>query len=394
MINTMQTKRNDLQGIRGLAILSVLGFHFYPHRFPNGYLGVDQWYLKQSNSITLLLIVILLVASGILICKDEIREVMRKQKTGGEEFKEVGEEKNVARKYPIRKYPRLDALTDDMTLDDAARMNAYWHQHDHMAAELQWPNCVSRSPEHNWCDFKENGTEFKIAMLGNSYVQNHHKMLIQECKHRAYSFAMDSETGCEPLASPHTTVDNGGMGVEWVQACAKKLDEFVAFIKDTKPDFAFILTRFTAIAEPFDIDENHLDTDKIYLEMKKQLGRLLPNIKRKLFMIDSFPRVNRSKLDSIVEELKRNKTMEEINKSLYNPSGFERGRRRLAELVKKECRSKCELINYVDAFWNKTMNAFQYFDARGFTYFTSGYHLSAHGIEHVRHLYRDICDNL
>ncbi|KAF1754120.1 hypothetical protein GCK72_020678 [Caenorhabditis remanei] len=36
-------KRDDLQGIRGLAILSVLGFHFYPNYFPNGYLGVDHF---------------------------------------------------------------------------------------------------------------------------------------------------------------------------------------------------------------------------------------------------------------------------------------------------------------------------------------------------------------
>uniref|UniRef100_A0A1I7UFR7 Acyl_transf_3 domain-containing protein n=1 Tax=Caenorhabditis tropicalis TaxID=1561998 RepID=A0A1I7UFR7_9PELO len=36
------SKRLDLQGIRALAILVVLGFHFFPEYFPNGYLGVDQ----------------------------------------------------------------------------------------------------------------------------------------------------------------------------------------------------------------------------------------------------------------------------------------------------------------------------------------------------------------
>uniref|UniRef100_A0A1I7TXA9 Acyl_transf_3 domain-containing protein n=1 Tax=Caenorhabditis tropicalis TaxID=1561998 RepID=A0A1I7TXA9_9PELO len=41
-ITPPSSKRLDLQGIRGLAILSVLGFHFYPSYFPNGYLGVDQ----------------------------------------------------------------------------------------------------------------------------------------------------------------------------------------------------------------------------------------------------------------------------------------------------------------------------------------------------------------
>ena len=37
-----QSKRLDLQGIRALAIIVVLGFHFYPEYCPNGYLGVDQ----------------------------------------------------------------------------------------------------------------------------------------------------------------------------------------------------------------------------------------------------------------------------------------------------------------------------------------------------------------
>lgn len=35
-------KREDLQCIRGIAILSVLLYHFFPLRFPNGFVGVDQ----------------------------------------------------------------------------------------------------------------------------------------------------------------------------------------------------------------------------------------------------------------------------------------------------------------------------------------------------------------
>lgn len=40
-------------------------------------------------------------------------------------------------------------------LDDAERMNAYWNQHDHMAPELQEPNCIKMSQNHErWCQFK------------------------------------------------------------------------------------------------------------------------------------------------------------------------------------------------------------------------------------------------
>uniref|UniRef100_A0A1I7TXB0 Acyl_transf_3 domain-containing protein n=1 Tax=Caenorhabditis tropicalis TaxID=1561998 RepID=A0A1I7TXB0_9PELO len=49
------SKRLDLQGIRGLAILSVLGFHFYPSYFPNGYLGVDQFFVLSGFLMCMLL---------------------------------------------------------------------------------------------------------------------------------------------------------------------------------------------------------------------------------------------------------------------------------------------------------------------------------------------------
>ncbi|EGT50180.1 CBN-OAC-48 protein [Caenorhabditis brenneri] len=49
------SKRKDLQGIRELAILGVLGFHFYPKLFPNGYLGVDQFFVLSGFFMCMLL---------------------------------------------------------------------------------------------------------------------------------------------------------------------------------------------------------------------------------------------------------------------------------------------------------------------------------------------------
>ncbi|UMM27085.1 hypothetical protein L5515_010528 [Caenorhabditis briggsae] len=53
--NAKNSKRDDLQGIRGLAILAVLGFHFYPKQFPNGYLGVDQFFVLSGFLMCMLL---------------------------------------------------------------------------------------------------------------------------------------------------------------------------------------------------------------------------------------------------------------------------------------------------------------------------------------------------
>ncbi|KAF1757346.1 hypothetical protein GCK72_013801 [Caenorhabditis remanei] len=48
-------KRQDLQGIRGIAIISVLCFHFLPSEFPNGYLGVDQFFVLSGFLMCMLL---------------------------------------------------------------------------------------------------------------------------------------------------------------------------------------------------------------------------------------------------------------------------------------------------------------------------------------------------
>ncbi|EFO92168.1 hypothetical protein CRE_11140 [Caenorhabditis remanei] len=49
------SKRLDLQGIRACAIIVVLGFHFFPNYCPNGYLGVDQFFVLSGFLMCMLL---------------------------------------------------------------------------------------------------------------------------------------------------------------------------------------------------------------------------------------------------------------------------------------------------------------------------------------------------
>ena len=48
-------KRVDLQVLRGGAIFCVLAFHLRPHTFPNGYLGVDTFFVLSGYLITTML---------------------------------------------------------------------------------------------------------------------------------------------------------------------------------------------------------------------------------------------------------------------------------------------------------------------------------------------------
>ncbi|CAM36364.1 Acyl_transf_3 domain-containing protein [Caenorhabditis elegans] len=324
----------------------------------------EKWCLNLSNINCALLIFFLFISnflsSNFLVNKDAIQEIKFRNTPG-----------------QLSKVSSLDGVTPNMSFDDAARLNKYWNKYD--LETMIERGCVKRSPNHpSWCDFKFLNGKFNIAIFGNSYAKNHHKMFIQECSSRSYNIAMSSVNGCEPLAANTT-------------GCIKKLDEFVQLLNSSKPDYAFLLTRFFVIANPF--TDVNTENDEIYIQMKSQLKKFLPNIKKKLYILDSFPRVHGDVIPHIADDLKDGKTFEEISKALLRPDGYERGRLRHAALV-QECGDKCELIDYLPLFWNNSTHLYQYFDSRGFSYFTSPNHLSAHGIELVRHIYTKICANL
>ncbi|EFO91741.1 hypothetical protein CRE_10764 [Caenorhabditis remanei] len=268
-------------------LLAVIVYEFF-----------EKWYLKQPNVVIAVLVLALFLSNAFYINKDTIQKSMEK--------------KEEVLLTPERKYPRLDEMNANMTL-----------------GKILW-QMSSPGPVQQFST--ENGTEFKILLTGSSYVKNHHKLIIQECKHRATSVSMDdvtgilaclchfikkNNTGCEPLAAPHRKIDNGNFSDSWAAGCPAQLIEFVNFVNTTQPDYAFLLTRWFAVGEPYDTNESDLEHDTIYIEMKSQLRKILPNIKKKLFILDSFPRTNVDNIQNIAREMREGKkTMKEINVSL------------------------------------------------------------------------------
>ncbi|RCN47367.1 acyltransferase [Ancylostoma caninum] len=51
----MVEKRRDIQGIRGYAITMVVLYHFFPTYFPNGYVGVDGFFVISGFLIAMIL---------------------------------------------------------------------------------------------------------------------------------------------------------------------------------------------------------------------------------------------------------------------------------------------------------------------------------------------------
>ncbi|VDK28787.1 unnamed protein product [Gongylonema pulchrum] len=48
-------KRNDIQGLRAVAVIQVVLFHLSLKRFPNGYVGVDVFFILSGFLITMIL---------------------------------------------------------------------------------------------------------------------------------------------------------------------------------------------------------------------------------------------------------------------------------------------------------------------------------------------------
>ncbi|CAI5452980.1 unnamed protein product [Caenorhabditis angaria] len=355
------TKNGDVSSLIYCIILSTLFAIFIYHYF-------EKWYISLSYRNVLILIAIIFVGNLATLYHESIRKTFQGNTTD---------------------FSTLDGITDDMTLDDAEKLNADWTAHDYR--NLIFDKCEYEDTKPiGWCKLTDFGNEsrivnqkskYKIMVIGNSWAANHAKLIYQECGYKAKVMMIGAAHGCEPLYP--------SMNLE---KCINNVTDFRRHVERFKPDYAIHITRHISYGLPF-VKTGDFRNDPVYRFMWNQAKILLQHIKNKFFILNAFPRANATEVGQIVKYIRQNMTFVEIDKKLIDEHLLDNARDRYSQLV-KDCGEKCELFDYLPKFYRNDTQTWRYFDDRGFSFFTGPNHLSYHGLEYVRGVIRGICEKM
>ncbi|CAP25457.2 Protein CBG04822 [Caenorhabditis briggsae] len=315
---------------------------------------VEKWYLKQCSTTIGVITLIFLILNVALINKEKL----------------------------VYDQPMMEQLDHgNLTLDDAARLNHFWNVKDYL--NLMVPTCRYESPygPFGWCHHKTDGLSgtYKVMIIGNSWTANHANVFYQECGHIAKSILQGAASACEPLYPTRLS-----------RACRSNFTNFEERIRQEKPDFVFMFTRFVTIGDPFPPNVTVSDNDTIYETMKEQMLKFIPNISRRLYILDAMPRPNVEYIEKIVPMLKEKVPMEQIDNFLVNQTLYQTARQRYAKIA-KDCGPTCVLVDYDPIFWNSTSGTFRFYDEIGRSYLSTSTHLTPRGLEHIRNVWTDVC---
>uniref|UniRef100_A0A1I7UI22 Acyl_transf_3 domain-containing protein n=1 Tax=Caenorhabditis tropicalis TaxID=1561998 RepID=A0A1I7UI22_9PELO len=215
----------------------------------------EKWYLKQSdNRIFGLCGVLFLLIMGLLY-QETIMEWTSP---------------------PSKITKRLDGLNDSyiVSYEEAAKLNKKWTGQD---------NPLQRVATCEYADKKAVGR-----------VTVHIRLALFSC--------LDAipVSACEPL---HTVPR---------KACVTSVAGYEKYVREEKPDYLFILSRFVNIGDP--MNTTKIDDDLIFKEMKTQIKKISDSVKHKIFVMHQFARPKGKMVQKMVEVVKEHKNLTEFDK--------------------------------------------------------------------------------
>ncbi|KAF1758473.1 hypothetical protein GCK72_014931 [Caenorhabditis remanei] len=346
--------------------------HYYENQFPVYIIGIlvsiilaiiisetfEKWYLKLGKQETLFMILICYISIVLIVFKrNEISSFVDNVKYGHEE--------NLMGK--------VHSSYENITLKQAILLNKKWAREEYK--NLVIPNCYPNKTEHGFCEFdKGNLTgDMTVFIVGNSLTPNLGSLVYKTFNNHAKVMYKYSNSYCEILT------------VASEKRCLKAHDTYEEEVFKKLPDVLFMLDRQDKLRRPI---KGPVEKDEIFREALATLRKYENNVKKKIYMLESYtPSTNLplSKFAQMLEEGKK------VKQSLYKLDlSYLNALQRQEELVKK-C-SKCELIRISDILFNGNQTK-NYDEETKLGYYYDGLHITPFAMNLILPLFQKASDN-
>ncbi|CAL2041216.1 unnamed protein product [Caenorhabditis brenneri] len=318
----------------------------------------EKWYLKLGKQETLFMILLFYISIVLIVLKkDEIANFVDKMKHGHEE----------------ELVNKVHSRFENVSLEQAIMLNKKWAREEYK--NLVIPNCYPNKTEHGFCEFdKTNLTgDMVVFMVGNSLTPNLGSLVYKTFKNHAKVMYKYSNSYCEILAVANE------------KRCRKAHETYEEQVFQKLPDVLFMLDRPDKLRRPLN---GPVENDDIFKEALTTLRKYENNVKRKIYILESYtPPTNLplSKFAKLLEDGKK------VNQSLFKVDySYLNGLHRQEELVKK-C-SKCELIRISDILFNGNQTK-SYDEKTKLGYYYDGLHITPFAQNLILPLFQNISDN-
>ncbi|UMM30157.1 hypothetical protein L5515_012155 [Caenorhabditis briggsae] len=318
----------------------------------------EKWYLKIGKQETLFMILIFYISIvWTVMKKDQIATFV-------DDFKYGHEEKMMG---------IVHSSFENITLDQAILLNKKWAREEYK--NLVIPNCFPNKTEHGFCEFDRSNLtgDMTVFMVGNSLTANLGSLVYKTFKNHAKAMYKYSNSYCEIL-----TVSNR-------KRCQNSHDTYEAEVFKKLPDVLFMLDRPDKLRRPITGD---VENDDIFKEALATLRQYENNVKKKIYMLESYTPPTNLPLSKFAKMLEKG---DNVSQKLFKiDHTYLNGMQRQEALVKK-C-SKCELIRISDILFNGTQTN-SYDEDTKLGYYYDGLHITPFAQNLILPLFQNISDN-
>ncbi|CAI4221005.1 unnamed protein product [Auanema sp. JU1783] len=284
-------------------------------------------------------------------------------------------------------YEKMLEAPDNYTLKEIVAANDLFNVDDRERLKHSACSYTDGEGPFGECEVRMNSSEEVTAMvIGNSYAPNMFRIVLDSCHKNFNKIIMKSYPvlACEPLWKTK----------KYRFDCSNAIDELSHSLRQRNPDYLFILSRHISLI-PHGFISRSVENKKSLI-VANILEKYVPFVKKKIFILDAFPRP-KAKIGELVNAyLLENHTKSipiHVQQTYEMKDARWQSAHRVLEQAMKQCQ-KCTLIS-INSFLSNKKNQFQFVnETNGLLYFVNNKHLSPYGLKTVQPLFKDICNHI